>query len=247
MGYENETIKLIELLKNKRWQTRYNALISLIKLGDSSALEIVKKILNEDENAHVREIAVEYLKLNNSFPLKPVTAEEVKLYPFPIKNTHTILGIISVTSDPTLPSHDAKENIKYKLKQEAAELGANAVIKINCGRKFLLFRQFKAKGYAALIKDAPEKVKFEKSNQGILLGILFIIMGLSYSQLFNSTFNPFSIFFLGSGLFIFTASMFEIKQYDNDKLYLTIIVAIIISMLILTYIQVSLSNVKWWL
>lgn len=243
--YGNRNVKIIELLKNKRWQTRYKALRSLISLKNSSALEIVKKILNEDENPHVREIAVEYLKLNDSFPLKPINAENVKPYPFPIKNSHTMLGMVQVTADRNLSESEAKEDIKYKLKQEAAQLGANAVIKINCGRKLLLSRQFKAKGHAVLINEAPEKVQLKKSNRGILLGILYIIWGLS--SLFNSTFNLFSIILLGGGLVIFTASMFEIKQYRNNKLYLTIIVVITISMLILTYIQMSLSSVKWWL
>ena len=162
MGHKNEIGELIELLENKRWQTRYKALSSLINLRDNSALEIVKKMLNEDENAHVREIAVKYLKLNNSFPLKPVTAEDVYLYPFHIENSHTVLGSISVNSDPNLlSSNEAKEDIKYKLKQEAAQLGANAVIKIKYNRKILSFRQFKAKGFAVIINDPPEKVQFK--------------------------------------------------------------------------------------
>lgn len=37
-------------------------------------------MLNEDENAHVRELTVKYLKLNNSFPLNPVSPE--KTLPF---------------------------------------------------------------------------------------------------------------------------------------------------------------------
>ncbi|MCZ3366615.1 MULTISPECIES: HEAT repeat domain-containing protein [Methanobacterium] len=245
MGHENKTGELIGLLENEKWQTRYKALSSLIKQDDNSALEIVKKMLNEDENAHVREIAVEYLKFNNSFPLKPINPENVNLYHFPIKNSHTKLGIINATSDPTLSENEAIENIKYKLKQEAAQLGANAVININCRKKFLLLKQFKAKGYAVLINDAPEKIHVEKSNKVILLGILYIIWGLSYF-LFNGTFNLFSIFILGGGLIIFTAGIFKIKQYQKDKLYLTIMASIIIVMLILTYIQMS-PYIDWWL
>ena len=245
MGHENKTGELISLLENERWQTRYKSLSSLIKQENNSALEIVKKMLNEDENAHVREIAVEYLKLNNSFPLKSINPENVKLCRFPIKNLHTKLGIINVTSDPNLSENEAIENIKYKLKQEAAQLGANAVININCGKKFLLLKQFKAKGYAVLINDAPEMIQVEKSNKGILLGILYIICGLSYF-LSNNTSDLFGTFLLGAGLVIFTVSIFEIKQYQKDKLYLTIITAIIIVMLILTYIQMS-PYIDWWL
>ena len=249
MGYENKTIEVIEQLKNKRWQTRYNALRSLINLRDCSALEIVKKLLNEDENAHVREIAVEYLKLNDSFPLKPVNAQNVNLYSFPIKNFHTMIGVINVTSDPNLSENEAKEDIKYKLKHDAAQLGANAVININCGRKFLLFGPFKARGYAVLVNDSAEEVRVEKSDRVILLGILSIIYGLVsiWDSLLNSRFSPIGTLFLGFGLVIVTVYMFKIKQYHNDKLYLTIIAAIIIFMLILTYIQISLSNVRWWL
>ena len=249
MGHDNKTIEIIGQLKNKRWQTRYKALRSLINLRDSSALEIVKKLLNEDENAHVREIAVEYLKSNDSFPLKPVNAQNVNLYSFQIKNFHTRLGIINVTSDRNLAENETKEDIKYKLKQDAAQLGANAVININCGRKFLLFGPFKARGYAVLINDSAEKIQVEKSNRVILLGILYVMLGLVsiWDSLLNSRFSPIGTFFLGSGLVIFTASMFKIKQYHNDKLYLTIMTAIIIFMLILTYIQISLFNVHWWL
>lgn len=158
---EIEIIKLKELLEDKKWQTRYNALASLIKLKDNSALERVKRILYEDDNEHVREIAVEYLRLNNSFPINPINAEDINLYPFPIVNKHTVLDIIHVASDSNLLSeNEAKEDIKYKLKHEAMKLGANAVIRIECGRKFLS-RQFKAKGYAVIITDNPEKVRFK--------------------------------------------------------------------------------------
>ena len=56
-----------------------------------------------------------------------------------------------------------------------------------------------------------------------------------------------SVLFLGFGLFILINSIFEIKQYHDNKLYLTIKAVIIIFMLILTYIQTSLSQIKWWL
>lgn len=214
MGHENKTEELIGLLENERWQTRYKALSSLIKQDDNSALEIVKKMLNEDENVHVREIAVDYLKFNNSFPLKSINPENVNLYRFPIKNPHAKLGILDVTSDPNLSENEAREDIKYKLKQNAAQLGANAVININCRKKFLLRKQFNAKGYTVLINDAPENIQVEKSNKGILLGILYIIWGLSYF-LFNNTLDLFGIFLLGGGLVIVTASIFEIKRYQK--------------------------------
>lgn len=98
-----------------------------------------------------------------------------------------------------------------------------------------------------IINDHPEKVEFLKPYKGILIGILFMLMGLHYSLLFNSSFDPFSVLFLGFGLFILINSIFEIKQYHDNKLYLTIKAVIIIFMLILTYIQTSLSQIKWWL
>lgn len=215
----NDVEGLVQKLQDKRWQSRYKAIISLINTGDSSAIEDVRKLL-DDENSTVRETAATYLRANDALP--KISPEDIELYPFNIKNSYASIERISANSDDSLDSESAKMNdVNAKLREEAANLGANAIIEVNYSNGiFNRDEMIKGQGNAVLIKDL-ENVEKAKDSYLILLfqGPFLILMSINWELLILI---PIGIFLIIYGLFVKWG-------YKNKTYFLAFIGILIIS------------------
>ncbi|MDO9627387.1 MAG: HEAT repeat domain-containing protein [Methanobacteriaceae archaeon] len=218
---ENNDINgLIELLNADKWQHRYKAIVSLINIGDSSAIEQVKGAM-DDDNSIVRETAIKYLRMNNAYP--KTRPEDIKLYPFDIKNSYTRIKKITASSDDSIHSESAaNEDINNKLKEEAANLGANAIIELVYEKGiFTLFRGVKGHGNAVFIKDLKSVERKQDSGLGLFaLGIFFIMQGLV-------SFPYFPKFLVPIGIFVIINGIFTRLGYKNKTYFLTFLSLII--------------------
>ncbi len=220
---ENKDINsLIELLNANKWQHRYKALVSLINIRDSAAIEDVRKLL-DDKNATVRETAATYFIMNNAFP--KTRPEDIKLYPYHIRNSYIRIKRIIANSDDSIHSESAaREDINNKLKEEAANLGANAIIDVKYNN--MIFKFFKGIKYqgTAIIIDNAEEVRPRVDNSWFMGGY-FIGIGLLY-------FNDSSIILIPYGLFMIFSEIFIRRGYKNKTYFLVFLVALTASALI---------------
>jgi len=216
----NDINGLIELLNSNKWQHRYKAIVSLINIRDSSAIEQVKGAM-DDDNSIVRETAITYLRMNNAYP--KTRPEDIKLYPFDIKNSYTRIKKITASSDDSIHSESAvNEDINNKLKEEAANLGANAIIELVYEKGiFTLFRGVKGHGNAVFIKDLKSVERKQDSGLGLFaLGIFFIMQGLV-------SFPYFPKFLVPIGIFVIINGIFTRLGYKNKTYFLTFLSLII--------------------
>jgi hypothetical protein len=215
---ENKDINgLIELLNSNKWQHRYNAIVSLINIRDSSAIEEVKETMNDD-NAIVRETAFIYLRMNNAFPKN---GPDIKLYPINIKNS-TKIKRISAHSDKSIDSEElAIDDVNNKLRQEAANLGANAIIELVYEKGiFTLFRGVKGHGNAVFIKDL-KNVERKKDS-----GFIYFFLGIFWILQSN---NSESLIFIPVAIFSIIYGIFARWGYKNKTYLLLVLGTVIVS------------------
>ncbi len=207
---DNDIDDIIQQLKDNRWQNRYQAIISLINSGDSSAIEEVRKLL-DDENSIVRETAATYLRANNAFP--KISPEDIKLYPFNIKNSYASIKKISVRSDDSLDSESNMGNVKAKLREEAANLGANAIIDVNYSNGiFNRGKGVKAQGNAVFIKNMENVEKVKGS------GLVFIFIWAPYWIL--QAISRESLIYIPIAIFLIIYGLFVRWGYKNKTYFL---------------------------
>lgn len=195
----NDVEGMVQQLHDNRWQNRYKAITSLINMGDSSAIEDVRKLL-DDKSSIVRETAATYLRANDALP--KTRPEDIELYPFNIKNSYALLGRISVHSDDILDSESAKmDDVNAKLREEAANLGANSIIEVNYGNGILnRDEMIKGQGNAVLIKDMGNVEKAKDSGLILFIqGFFWILMAINWELLIII---PLGIFLIIYGLFL---------------------------------------------
>lgn len=211
----NDIGSIISLLKDDRWQYRQKAILLLIRIGDHSAIAEVRKLLG-DENKIVRETAANYLKLNDAFPKS--NPEDIVLYPFATKD-YTLIKRISARSDKLIGSEDATiADVNMKLREEAADLGANAIIELVHDKGILtLFRGVEGHGNAVFIKDLNNVERKQNSGLGLFaIGIFCIMLGLI-------GFIPLGMI----GIFYFVIGLFSRLGCKNKTYFLILSVCII--------------------
>jgi hypothetical protein len=216
---ENDVEVLVQQLQDKRWQNRYKAIISLINTGDSSAIEDVRKLL-DDENSTVLNTAATYLRANDAIP--KTRPEDIELYPFNIKNSYASIERISARSDDSLDSESNMADVNAKLREEAANLGANAIIEVNYGKGF--FNRdtgFKGHGTAVLIKDTENVEKAQES------GLVFIFIWAPFWIL--QAINHELISFIPVAIFLIIHGIFLRWGYKNKTYFLAFLAIVITS------------------
>ncbi len=196
---ENDVEVLIQQLQDNRWQNRYKAIISLINTGDSSAIDNVRELL-EDENSTVRNTAATYLRANDAIP--KTRPEDIELYPFNIKNSYASIERISARSDDSLDSESNIDDVNAKLREDAANLGANAIIEVNYGKGFFdRDKGVKGQGNAVLIKDKENVEKAQESGLAFIFiyAPFWILQSISHELI---SFIPVAIFLIIYGIFV---------------------------------------------
>lgn len=213
---------IIQQLNDNRWQRRYKAIISLINIGDSTAIDDVRKLL-DDENHTVQETAATYLRSNNAFP--KTRPEEIELYPYKIKKPYTRIKRISTYSDYSLDSKNAKiDDIDSKLREESANLGANAIIQVNYIHNiFKRNKILKGQGIAVLIKDLENVEKAQDSGWVFFYWGLFCILQAITHELLILI--PVAIFPIIYGFFVRWG--YKNKTYLLSFLFMVIVSAAI--------------------
>lgn len=216
---------LITLLNDSRWQRRYKALLSLINLRDSSAIEDVKTLIN-DNNSVVRETVFVYLRMNNAYP--KTSLDDIKVYPYNIKNSYTRIKRIKARVDSNYSESSAEEEIERILKENASNLGANALIDVTYKNGLnTFFNGVKGSGIAVIIENTDELAQPKLQSQ-LGLCVLFLSVGL----LNYLTSNLLGSFWLIMGIFFLFSEIFARKGYRN-KTYFLGLYALIISFVLL--------------
>ena len=188
--------------------------------------------LNKDENTEDKVLETSVKKRNRIRTFKeaiPFTPpEEVKLYPYNIKNSFKTVGSIKVRSDDALKSKDETiDDVDYKLKVKASNLGANAVIGVRYEQGiFTLFRGIRGVGRAVYIKDiANVERKYPSGTIYLVLGVWWVITGLIGSHDYQQFYIPF-----GLAMIIFGISTRQ--RYINKTFFLAFSGIIIVNGLI---------------
>ncbi len=154
--------------------------------------------------------------------------EEVKLYPYNIKNSFKTFKSIKVRSDDALKSkNEIIDDVNYKLKVKAFNLGANAVIGVRYEQGILtLFRGIKGVGRAVYIKDiANVEKKYPSGTVPLLLGAMWVILGLVAEHDYQQFYIP-----IGLSMIIFGISYRQ--RYMNKTFFLAFSGIIIVNGLI---------------
>ncbi|PKL66596.1 MAG: hypothetical protein CVV28_09340 [Methanobacteriales archaeon HGW-Methanobacteriales-1] len=222
---QEDVENLIQQLNDNRWQRRYKAIISLMNIGDSTAIDDVRKLL-DDENHTVQETAATYLRLNDAFP--KTRLEDIELYPYSIEKPYTRIKRISAHSDYSLDSKAVKiEDVDSKLREEAANLGANAIIGVN--HTYNIFKRnkiLKGQGSAVLIKDLKNVEKAKDSGWIFFYWGLFCILQFFKYDL---------LIFIPVGIFTIIYGFFVRRGYKNKTYLLSFLSVVILSAAIWTY------------
>jgi hypothetical protein len=219
---ENSDINgLIELLNSNKWQHRYKSLLSLINIRDSSAIEQVKGVM-DDDNSIVRETAITYLRMNNAYP--KTSSEDIKIYPYNIKNSYTRIKKVTAHIDSNHSKSSNMDDVKDILKENASNLGANALVDVTYKSGFnTLFNGVKGSGIAVIIKNTHE-LTMPKLQSQLGIGALFFIVGsLSYGASDSFMAN----YFIMWGIFFLFSEIFVRKGYRNKTYFLGLFTVIV--------------------
>jgi len=179
-------------------------------------------------------------------PIPFTPPEEVKLYPYNIKNLFKSFRKITVRSDKSLESTAAKDDVNEKLREKASNVGANAVIRVRYEQGiFTLFRGIRGVGQAVYIKDLENVEKTHPPGSGLLLflGVVWLILGLM-------GYNDYHQFYIPIGLIMIIYGFFTLRGYTNKTFFLALLSIIIIyGLQLLLYILkngIQLSNFEFY-
>ncbi len=186
---------------------------------------------NDKNNQNVLKYSVIEKEGHNVFKeaISFTPPEKVKLYHYNIKKPFKSFKKIYVSSDNSLESTAAINDINEKLKEKASDLGANAIINVGYEQGILtLFRGIRGIGQAVYIKDLEniEKTYPAGNTFFMIYGFFWLIWGLLDFD------NYYKLFFVPVGLSMVIYCVFARRDYITKTFLLAFLSIIVIGGLI---------------